>query len=199
MLLTTQGVVGLPKNRLDTPALCVDLDVMEANIARIAAACHAHGVAWRPHTKGQKVPAIAHKLLAAGAIGVTCQKLGEAEVMAAAGIHDILVANQIVGHQMIIRLVNLLRHADVVVAVDDPENVAALDVAARAKGVRLRVVIEVDIGANRAGVRPGSAVVALARRIAELPGLRFTGVKGWESHTTAIQDRLRKSELWPRP
>ena len=86
MLLATQGVVGVPKDRLDTPALCVDPDVMEANIARIASACHDHGIAWRPHTKGQKVPAIAHKLLAAGAIGVTCQKLGEAEVMAAAGI-----------------------------------------------------------------------------------------------------------------
>jgi D-serine deaminase-like pyridoxal phosphate-dependent protein len=192
MLLATLGVVGLPKRQLDTPALCVDLAVMEANIARIAAACHEHGVAWRPHTKGQKVPAIAHKLLAAGAIGVTCQKLGEAEVMAAAGIQDILVANQIVGDQKILRLVNLLRHADVVVAVDDPDNVAALDAAARAKGVCLRVVIEVDIGGNRAGVRPGAAAAALARRIAELPGLRFTGVMGWESHTTAIQDQGEK-------
>ena len=133
----------------------VDLDVMDGNIARIATACRERGGAWRPHTKGQKVPAIAHKLLAAGAIGVTCQKLGEAEVMAAAGIRDILVANQIVGDQKITRLVNLLRHADVVVAVDDPENVAALDAAARAKGVRLRVVIEVDIGGHRAGVEPG--------------------------------------------
>jgi D-serine deaminase-like pyridoxal phosphate-dependent protein len=191
-MLDVHGVVGLPKDRLDTPALCVDLDIMEANIARIATACHEHGVAWRPHTKGQKVPAIAHKLLAEGAIGVTCQKLGEAEVMAAAGIRDILVANQIVGDQKIIRLVNLLRHSDVVVAVDDPDNVAALDAAARAKGVRLRVVIEVDIGGNRAGVRPGAVVAALAQQIAEHPGLRFAGVMGWESHATAIQDQAEK-------
>jgi D-serine deaminase-like pyridoxal phosphate-dependent protein len=190
--MLAHGVVGLPKDRLDTPALCVDLDVMEGNIARIATACREHGVAWRPHTKGQKVPAIAHKLLAAGAIGVTCQKLGEAEVMAAAGIRDILVANQIVGDQKIARLVNLLRHADVVVAVDDPDNVAALDAAARAKGVRLRVVIEVNIGGNRAGVEPGVAVAALARRIAEHPGLRFAGVMGWESHTTSIPDQAEK-------
>ncbi|HKW49932.1 MAG TPA: hypothetical protein VJN70_20910, partial [Gemmatimonadaceae bacterium] len=84
-MLADHGVVGLRKERLDTPSLCVDLDVMEANIARVVATCREHGVAWRPHTKGQKVPAIAHKLLAAGAIGITCQKLGEAEVMAAAG------------------------------------------------------------------------------------------------------------------
>ena len=191
-MLTAHGVVGLPKDRLDTPALCVDLDVMDGNIARIATACREHGVAWRPHTKGQKVPAIAHKLLAAGAIGVTCQKLGEAEVMAAAGIRDILVANQIVGDQKIARLVNLLRHADVVVAVDDPDNVAALDAAARAKGVRLRVVIEVNIGGNRAGVEPGVAVAALARKIAEHRGLRFSGVMGWESHATSIQDQAEK-------
>jgi D-serine deaminase-like pyridoxal phosphate-dependent protein len=192
-MLAAHSVVGLPKNRLDTPALCVDLDVMEGNIARIATACRERGVAWRPHTKGQKVPAIAHKLLAAGAIGVTCQKLGEAEIMAAAGIRDILVANQIVGDQKIARLVNLLRHADVVVAVDHPDNVAALDAAARAKGVCLRVVIEVNIGGNRAGVEPGGAVATLARRIAEHPGLRFTGVMGWESHTTAIQDQSEKA------
>jgi D-serine deaminase-like pyridoxal phosphate-dependent protein len=103
------------------------------------------------------------KLLAAGAIGVACQKLGEAEVMAAAGIRDILVANQIVGDQKIIRLVNLLRHADVVVAVDDRGNVAALDAAARAKGVRLRVVIKVDIGGNRAGVMWAIEIGELSR------------------------------------
>jgi D-serine deaminase-like pyridoxal phosphate-dependent protein len=192
-LTILHGIVGSPKAQLDTPALCVDLDIMARNIARIADTCRTHGVAWRPHTKGQKVPAIAHKLLAAGAIGVTCQKLGEAEVMAAAGIRDILVANQIVGDQKIARLVNLLRHADVIVAVDNPANIAALDAAARAKGVRLRVVIEVNIGGNRAGVEPGEPVVALARCITEHPGLRFTGVMGWESNATSIKDQAEKA------
>ena len=82
---------------LDTPALLVDLDIMEANIARVAEACRAQGVAWRPHFKGHKTIEIARKQIAAGAIGLTCAKLGEAEVLADAGIRDILIANQIVG------------------------------------------------------------------------------------------------------
>src|SRR5882672_9622774 len=125
---------GADKRTLDTPALIVDLDVMEENIARIAATCRKAGIHWRPHTKGQKVPAIADKLLAAGAIGITCAKLGEAEVMAAAGIRDILVANQIANPHKIARLMSLLRQSEVMVAVDNPENVAALDAAARDKG-----------------------------------------------------------------
>jgi D-serine deaminase-like pyridoxal phosphate-dependent protein len=93
----THSLIGQHKSALDTPALLVDLEVMESNIARIVATCRAHGVAWRPHSKAHKTPEIAQMQIAAGAIGVTCAKLGEAEVMAAAGIRDILIANQIVG------------------------------------------------------------------------------------------------------
>src|SRR5512140_3798908 len=106
--------IGLQIEDLDTPALWVDLDRLERNIQQVAGEMAANGVSWRPHTKGIKVPAIAHKLIDAGAIGVTCAKLGEAEVMAAAGIKDILIANQVVGAPKIARLVNLLRHADVI-------------------------------------------------------------------------------------
>ncbi|MEW6752528.1 MAG: alanine racemase [Candidatus Latescibacterota bacterium] len=88
---------GIPKAELDTPALLVDLDTMEANIARIACVCREHGVGWRPHTKSHKTPQIARRQLEAGALGVTCAKLGEAEVMARAGVRDILIANQVVG------------------------------------------------------------------------------------------------------
>ena len=94
---SSQSLIGQSKFALDTPALLVDLDVMEANIARIVATCRAYGVAWRPHSKAHKTPEIAKMQIAAGAIGVTCAKLGEAEVMATAGIRDILIANQIVG------------------------------------------------------------------------------------------------------
>ncbi|HUE75779.1 MAG TPA: alanine racemase, partial [Chloroflexota bacterium] len=146
-----------------------------------------------PHTKGQKVPAIAHKEIAAGAIGVTCAKLGEAEVMAAAGIRDILIANQIVGHYKIIRLVNLVPHADVIVAVDSPDNVAELDAAAVAKGVRLRVVIEVDLGMNRAGTEPGAPTVELAQRVSRCKGLHFAGLMGWEGHTIYTKEPDEKA------
>ncbi|MDP9363548.1 MAG: alanine racemase, partial [Chloroflexota bacterium] len=115
-------LVGQPVDALDTPALLVDLAAMDRNIARIAGELSGRGVAWRPHAKGHKTPAVAHRQLAAGAIGITCAKLGEAEVFAAAGVRDILVANQIVGPIKTRRLAALVASsgADVAVAVDDP-------------------------------------------------------------------------------
>ncbi len=153
--------VGLARDDLPTPALVVDLDVAEENIRRIAAACQANGKAWRPHIKGLRVPAIAHKALSAGAIGVTCAKLGEAEAMAAAGIPDILIANQIVGPDKVRRLAGLARQARVTVAVDSMEQAESLDAAAQAAGARIGVVIEVDLGIARAGGSPDN-VHALA-------------------------------------
>src|SRR5258706_11096536 len=158
-----RSMVGLTKAELDTPALIVDLDVMQANIARIAGVCRDNGVSWRPHTKAHKTPEIARMQLAAGAIGITCAKLGEAEVMAAAGIRSILIANQIVGAAKVERLIALTRHADPIVAVDSIPNLDELSAAAHAAGAELKVVIEVDIGMKRAGVQPGAPVVALAR------------------------------------
>jgi len=187
------GTVGLMKMALDTPVLLVDLAVMAGNIKQIAATCRDAKVAWRPHTKGIKIPAIAHQALAAGAIGVTCAKLGEAEVMAAAGIRDILIANQIVGAPKIARLIGLQRHAEVKVLVDSADNAAALAAEASAAGVHLRVLIEVDTGMGRAGVAPGSSAVDLARNIKALPGLELVGVEGWEGHATEIQDEHEKA------
>src|SRR5688572_19530118 len=126
------ALVGCPKTDLDTPALLVDLDTLEANIERMAGTFRAAGVGWRPHTKGIKVPQIAQRLLDAGALGITCAKLGEAEVMADAGISDIVIANQIVGATKARRLAELRPRADVVVAVDSPSNVAELDAAMQA-------------------------------------------------------------------
>jgi D-serine deaminase-like pyridoxal phosphate-dependent protein len=191
----SQVLIGQSTSALDTPALLVDLDVMGANIERIAAACRAHGVAWRPHTKAHKTPEIARLQIAAGAIGVTCAKLGEAEVMGAAGIRDILIANQIVGAIKVGRLVKLTRQADPIVCVDNADNVRELDLALRGTGRRLRVAIEVNIGMNRAGVEPGAPVVALAQAIAECRGLAFVGVAGWESQATTIADAAEKERV----
>ena len=170
------------KQELDTPTLLVDLDRVERTIAEMAAFFRGHGVGWRPHTKGQKVPEIAHLELEAGALGITCAKLGEAEVMADAGIRDILIANQVVGRQKAERLAALLERADVVVAVDSIANGEELGAAAHARDKRLRVIVEVDNGMQRAGVPPGEPTVELARRLAALPGLRFCGVMAWEAH-----------------
>jgi D-serine deaminase-like pyridoxal phosphate-dependent protein len=180
--------IGNPYTQLDTPALWTDLSALDRNIAALAAYFCAAGVQWRPHTKGIKTPAVAHKLLAAGAHGVTCAKLGEAEVMAAAGVRSILVANQIVTPSKILRLAALAAQCDLIVAVDDASNVDAIAAAARARGVRAGLVIEVDTGMQRAGVAPGAPTLALARHIADTDGVALRGLMTWEGHNLAIED-----------
>lgn len=183
-------LIGVTWKDLDTPALWVDLDLMEKNIERLSSFFRKANVNWRPHTKGIKVPAIAHRLLEAGAIGITCAKLSEAEVMASAGIRDILVANQVVGDQKIARLVHLRRFCDVIVAVDNIENVKRISEAASTIGVSVRVLIEVDAGMHRAGLQPGEPVLRFAKEIAPYTasGVELCGVMGWEGHTCDISD-----------
>jgi D-serine deaminase-like pyridoxal phosphate-dependent protein len=180
------SLIGQPVSALDTPALLIDLDPFERNIVAMAADIAARNCAWRPHTKVHKTPAIAHKQLAAGAIGVACAKVGEAEVMAAAGIRDILIANQIVGPIKTRRLAQLCHHADVIASVDAVENVRELDAAGREYGATIGVAIEVNTGMNRSGVGTGTPAVALAREIAECRGLRFAGLMAWEGQAMAM-------------
>ncbi|MCL4561967.1 MAG: DSD1 family PLP-dependent enzyme [Chloroflexi bacterium] len=184
--------IGWDLEKLDTPSLWVDLNLMEQNIHRLSEYMRSAGVAWRPHTKGIKIPAIAHKLLDAGAIGITCSKLSEAEVMAKGGIRDILVANQVVGSLKIARLVNLRRHADVMVAIDDFQNAKEISHAAEFLGVKIRVLIELDIGMYRSGIQPGEETVNFARKISTLPGITLSGLMGWEGHVTKIEDPSEK-------
>jgi D-serine deaminase-like pyridoxal phosphate-dependent protein len=180
------SVVGRPITDLDTPALLVDLNAMDRNIAKTVRILGDLGVGWRPHTKGQKVPAIAHREIAAGAIGITCAKLGEAEVMAAAGIGSILIANQIVGQQKVDRLANLCRRAEVIVSVESLDNVRELDAAARRFNTRIPAVVEVDVGMNRCGTQPGEPSVSMARAIHESEGLRLMGLMGYEGHARVV-------------
>ena len=180
---------------LDTPALIVDLDVLEANIARIAKLCRDNGVNWRPHVKGNKTVEIVRKELAAGAIGITCAKVGEAEVMVAAGVRSILIANEIVGAPKIARLVALQSRAEVIVGIDSVANCAPIAAAAEQAGVIVPVVIEVNIGMNRAGVAPGAPVVALANAVAAMKGVRLAGLMTWESQATAIADPDEKARV----
>jgi D-serine deaminase-like pyridoxal phosphate-dependent protein len=188
------ALIGFPVAEIDTPALLLDLDIMEQNIARMAEAFRGIKAKLRPHVKTHKTPIIAHRQLAAGAIGVTCAKLGEAEVMVEGGIRDILIANQIVGSRKITRLVNLARHADLIVAVDDPQNVAELSQAAQAAGVSLRVLIEVNIGMHRCGVEPGEPALALAQEVDRSAGLIFSGLMGYEGHLVFVSDLAERKE-----
>jgi D-serine deaminase-like pyridoxal phosphate-dependent protein len=193
-MLTT--LVGMPVSALDTPALLVDIETMDRNIAHIAGTMRRHGVQWRPHAKGHKCPTITHRQMAAGAIGVTVAKVSEAEVMAASGVMDILIANQVVGPIKTRRLAALIAAtgADVIVCVDNPANVRELDDAAAAFGVRPRVLVEVDSGMKRCGVAPGEPTVALAKTVDASPHLRFSGLMAWEGHTVSMAEHETRRE-----
>ena len=173
---------------LDTPALLLDLDAFEHNLNKMAQFFADKPASLRPHAKTHKCPEIARRQVQAGAIGITCAKVGEAEVLVEAGIEDILIANQVVGEFKIARLTDLAAHAELMVAVDDPTNVTALSRACQAKGVSLRVLVEVDIGMHRCGTQPGAPALGLAQQVANSPGLRLAGLMGYEGHLVSIVD-----------
>jgi D-serine deaminase-like pyridoxal phosphate-dependent protein len=185
--------LGTPKDELDTPALLIELDALESNIAHAAALCRQHGVAWRPHAKCHKSPDVARRLIEAGAIGLTCAKLGEAEVFAAAGITDLLIANFLVGSRKVERLVELRRKADPIVCFDHIDQAVPIGRAMQAAGQRVRAILEVDIGLERAGVAPGKPAVELAKQVAELPGIEFAGIMGYEGHLLTVEDQGEKA------
>ncbi|MGN6362520.1 MAG: alanine racemase, partial [Thermomicrobiales bacterium] len=182
------GLVGQEVAAVDTPALLIDLDIMERNLRTMADFFVDKPAKLRPHAKTHKSPVIAQKQLALGAVGITCAKLGEAEVLVEAGVPDILVANQIIGPTKIARLMGLLHHSRVTVAVDDAENLRALARAAGERGVELDVLVEVNTGMNRCGVAPGEPAVTLAKQAADLPGIRFRGIQAYEGHLVNVAD-----------
>src|SRR3954447_15519288 len=149
-----------------TPSVVIDLDRVERNIARLQAACDAAGIANRPHIKTHKSPILAKMQRDAGAKGITCQKLGEAEVMADAGFDDILISYNILGEEKLGRLAALMRRARMVVAADNPVTVAGLPRAAEMAGSTLEVAVECDTGRKRAGVETAAEAIALAKDIA---------------------------------
>ncbi|MXV76399.1 DSD1 family PLP-dependent enzyme [Candidatus Poribacteria bacterium] len=190
---TNEPFIGMHKAELDTPALLIDLDKMEANIAAMANYFSKVNADLRPHVKTHKTPIIAHKQIAAGAIGVTCAKLGEAEAIIHAGIRDVLIANQVVGPQKIARLINLAKHSEIMVAVDNAQNVQAISEAAVAKGATVRMLVEVNIGMNRCGVEPGKPALELAEQIRRSQNLSFEGLMGYEGHTVAKPNRAERN------
>src|ERR1700752_3103007 len=166
-----------------TPCAVIDMDRVERNIARIQAACDAAGVANRPHIKTHKSPMLAQLQIAAGAKGITCQKIGEAEVMADAGIDDILITYNLLGEEKMARLGALQAKANMTVAADNAVVVADLPKAAAASGRPLSVVVECDTGRKRAGVETPAEAIALAREIAASKGLQFAGFMLYPTET----------------
>ena len=166
---------------LDTPAAVVDLDRLETNIARWQAEADRLGLANRPHVKTHKCVEIARRQLDAGAVGLTCQKVGEAEVMADAGFTELLIPYNLLGEAKLARLAALLRRATVSVTVDDARLLPGLSQAAGAAGSELAVLVECDTGLGRAGVGSPDAAIELARAIAGTEGLRFGGFMTYPS------------------
>jgi D-serine deaminase-like pyridoxal phosphate-dependent protein len=182
-------------DELDTPCLLLDLDAVEHNIAAMMRQIEGTGVALRPHFKTPKCPQVARMQLDAGAIGITVAKLGEAEVLADAGIGPILMANQVVGRIKIDRLMALLaRGVDITVAVESEFNVRELAEGAARSGQRPAAIIEVDSGMGRCGTASPSESVSLARLLVE-SGIDYRGVMGYEGHMYGQAEAEPREEL----
>lgn len=177
---------------IDTPALVLDLDALDANIAAMAKFLTARGKQWRPHAKGHKSVEIARREIAAGAIGLTVAKTSEAELFAAAGIRELLIAHCVVGERKLERVARLAQTADPIVCCDHYVQAEMLSHACVRAGVRCRVLIEVNIGLHRIGVRPGPDTLNLARGLARLEGVTLAGVMGYEGHLLTIADPAEK-------
>lgn len=169
-----------PAAAFSTPALVVDLDLFEANLAAMADLLRGTGKVLRPHVKTHRTPELARRQLGGPAIGITCATVGEAEVMVAAGIDDVLVANEVVEPGKIERLASLARRARIAVAVDDREPVATLSQAASRHGATIEVLIDVDVLLHRCGIGSAEEAIALADLVERSPGLRLRGTMGYE-------------------
>jgi 3-hydroxy-D-aspartate aldolase len=179
--------------RLNTPSLIVDLDLLEENIAKMARLCAERGIGLRPHAKTHKSVEIARRQLKAGAVGICCAKLGEAEILAAAGIDALLVTSPVVTAERCRRLaaLNALCRDLMVVAGSEAE-VAGLTGAAAASGKPLEVLVDLDVGQHRTGIAPGEGAIALAGTIAATPGLGLAGIQGYAGHLMHVHDRSER-------
>lgn len=177
-----------PTADVPTPALLIDRAALDRNIAAMAAFAAERGIALRPHAKTHKSADIAQRQIAAGAVGICCAKLAEAEALADAGVTDIHLTSPVVPKQAIARLVALNERIALSVSADHPDNVAAL----AATGARLQVIVDVDTGKHRTGVASPEAAVALVRAIVAAPSLEFAGVQfycGSQQHIPVEADR----------
>ena len=184
--------IGMPLSEVDTPALILDLDAFERNLDRMDASLAGKKIKIRPHAKSHKCPDIALAQMKRGAVGVCCQKVSEAEAMVEGGVPDVLIANEVVGVAKVKRLAALAKRARVAACADDAGNVGALDAAARAAGVKLDVLVEVNVGANRCGVEPGAPAVKIAQAIAGSKNLRFAGLQAYQGaaqHLRKVEER----------
>ncbi len=182
-------LVGKPAALIPTPALVVETEALEHNLRLMSGFFAGRHAKLRPHFKSHKCVTIARRQLEAGnAVGITCAKLSEAEVLAAGGIRDILIANQIVGEDKVMRLAELARACRLAVAVDDESQVRQLSAALARTGAKAGVLVEVDVGLHRCGVPPGERALQIARAAAAAPGLDPLGLQAYEGHAITVLD-----------
>jgi 3-hydroxy-D-aspartate aldolase len=197
-------VVGLdvpaePGMRLEdiaTPALIVDLDAFERNVETLRKFIETNGVRLRAHAKTHKSADIArYQIEKGGACGVCCQKVSEAQALIAAGIRDVLVSNQVIDKRQIEHLAEMARYARVIVCVDDAGNVDALAAAAQAADTTIECLVEIDVGAGRCGVAWGAPVTALAGKIAQTRGLKFSGLQAYQGSAQHKRTEAERKNL----
>lgn len=193
--------VGLRVDRIDTPALVVDLDAMERNIARMADFARKHQVLWRPHAKLHKSAEIALQLQRAGAVGACVQKTAEAEALAEGGVLDITITNQVIAHPKLLRVARLAAHLQtqggrLALAVDSAEGIQRLAeaMAQAAPQARIDVLVEIDVGQGRCGVPPGAPALALAQAVARLTQLRFAGLHAYHGRAQHLRSAAERRE-----
>jgi D-threonine aldolase len=188
--------IGVSREELDTPALLADLDLIDKNILRMADYLKPRKTKLRAHTKVHRIPFLAHKQLTAGAIGVCCQKVSEAQVMVAAGVKDVIVTNEIVTPQKIKRLVALTKNAKLSVPIDSGHNAQLISKIASEEEAEVGVLVDVHMGSQRCGVEPGEPALKLARSASSLKGLRLEGLMGFEGHLSWMEPRdKRRTEV----
>ncbi|MEM1385328.1 MAG: DSD1 family PLP-dependent enzyme [Pseudomonadota bacterium] len=188
MSIPPPATPGSPLDAVDTPALLIDLDAFERNLARMAGRLAGTGIRLRPHAKTHKSPVIAARQIALGAVGVCCQKVSEAEIMVDGGVPDVLITNEVVGEAKLARLAALAARARIGVCVDDPKAVAPLSAAARRFGADIDVLVEIDVGQGRCGAASPEAAVLLAQELAAAEGLTFAGLQAYHGAAQHIRD-----------
>ena len=198
---TLEARIGLRVDQLDTPALVVDLDAMERNIARMADFARKHRVLWRPHAKMHKSAEIALLLQRAGAVGACVQKTAEAEALAAGGVRDITITNQVIAHPKLLRVARLAARLQaqggrLALAVDSAEGIQRLAdaMAQAAPQARIDVLVEIDVGQGRCGVPPGEPALALAQAVARLAQLRLAGLHAYHGRAQHLHSAAERCD-----
>ena len=184
--------IGQPLTRVDTPALIVDLDAFEANLNTMADMLAGGPAKLRGHSKTHKSPVIGLKQMELGAVGVCCQKVGEAEAMVEGGVDNVLVSNQVAGASKLDRLADLNRRAFVPFCVDHVQGVAQASKAAKRAGVTMNALVEIDVGGGRCGVQPGQAAVDLAKIVAAADGLHFGGLQAYHGSIQHVRSHIER-------